>query len=218
MTSSTALENLKKQYIEQLYACETKEIAAARHRIATQDFPIHISPTEGRLLQLIIKMSGVKTIVEIGTLGGYSSLWLADALPEDGHLYTCEHDPKRLKMAQATLSDRKNITLVAGDAKETLPELAKSHGPFDMVFIDADKKSYLHYLDWAEQAIRKDGLVIADDTLLNGAVYLDELPGRVRRSTCDTLRLFNTRLADNNRYDSLLWPTDAGLTIAIKAF
>jgi predicted O-methyltransferase YrrM len=211
-------KDLRTKYIEQLYAVETPEIVTARENIAAHDFPIHISPAEGRLLQLIIKMAGVKSIVEIGTLGGYSALWLADALPADGHLYTLEHDEKRQKLAKDGLSNRENITLIPGDAKETLPALSEKHGAFDMVFIDADKKSYLEYLDWADTGIRKGGLIIADDTLLEGAVYLDELPGRVRRTTRDTLRAFNERLADRSRYDSLLWPTDAGLTIAIKAF
>lgn len=211
-------KDLKTQYIEQLYACETPDMVAARENIAAHDFPIHISPAEGRLLQLIIKMAGVKSIVEIGALGGYSALWLADALPPGGHVYTLEHDEKRQELARASLSDQENITLIPGDAKETLPALSQKHGPFDMVFIDADKKSYLDYLNWTDTGIRHGGLIIADDTLLEGAVYLDELPGRVRRTTCDTLRAFNERLADRSRYDSLLWPTDAGLTIAIKAF
>ena len=85
-----------------------------------------------------------------------------------------------------------------------------------MVFIDADKKSYLQYLDWADQYIRPGGLIIADDTLLKGAVYLEELPYRIRKTTKDTLVEFNARLADTTQYDSILWPTDAGLTIAVK--
>ena len=115
-----------------------------------------------------------------------------------------------------TLDPIENITIVEGDASLTLPELAKDHGPFDMVFIDADKKSYLTYLDWAEEHIRPGGLIVADDTLLKGAVYMDELPYRVRRSTKDSLVKFNQRLADPEKYTSILLPTDAGMTIAVK--
>lgn len=210
------MDDLKDTYINSLYAPETADMIRARKYIADMDFPIHISPAEGRLLQILIKMSGVKNCVEIGTLGGYSSLWISDALPQGGHLYTCEHDPKRLDMAKRTLSGRDNVTIVEGDANETLPALSEKHGEFDMVFIDADKISYLNYLDWAERSVKTGGLIVADDTLLKGSVYLPELPYRIRQSTCDKIKLFNKRLADPKKFDSILIPTNAGLTVAIK--
>lgn len=210
------MTDLKTDYINELYATETPAMIAARSLIAQNDFAIHINPYEGRILQMLIKMTGVKKCVEIGTLGGYSSLWIADALPADGQLFTCEHDEKRLKLAHQTLDNHDRVTIIEGDANETLPALAKSHGPFDMVFIDADKISYLNYLDWAETAIRKGGLIVADDTLLKGGVYMDELPYRVRQSTCDKIKDFNRRLSNRSKFDSILLPTAAGLSIAIK--
>ncbi len=212
------MTDLKTDYIQNLHAVETPDMIAARKRIHDNDFPIHVTPMDGRILQVLVRMADIKTCVEIGTLGGYSSLWIADALPEDGHLYTCEHDEKRLKLAEATLGSRQNTTIVKGDANETLPALAEQHGPFDMIFIDADKISYLNYLDWAEKNIRKGGLIVADDTLLKGSVYMHELPYRVRASTRDQLKEFNIRLADTKKYDSIIIPTVAGLSIAVKRF
>ena len=204
-------------YIEKLYAVETPAMTDTRARIKAQDFSVHISPYEGRLLQTLIHLGNIKNCVEIGALGGYSALWLSDALKiTGGHLYTCEHDEKRLKMVQETLSAIDNVTILAGDAAETLPAFSKQHGSVDMVFIDADKKSYLTYLDWAEKNVRSGGLIVADDTLLKGSVYMEELPYRVRQSTCDTLKTFNKRLSNPARYTSILLPTDAGLTIAVK--
>ena len=205
------------KYINELYAPETDQIRAARERISKEDFSVHISPYEGKLLQTLIHIGRVKTCVEIGTLGGYSALWLAQALgSNNGHLYTCEHDDKRLKMAHTTLKDVKNVTIVEGDAAETLPELGRRLTKIDMVFIDADKKSYLTYLDWAERVLQPGGIIVADDTLLKGSVYKKDLPYRVRASTCNTLKEFNLRLADPKYYTSILLPTDAGLTIAVK--
>lgn len=208
----------KTDYIRNLYAPETEDMIAARTRITENDFPIFIDAIDGKLISTLMAASNVKTAVEIGTLGGYSTLWLAEGIDELGHIYTCEHDDKRYKLAQQTLKDKENITIVKGDAKETLVDLGVEKGSFDMVFIDADKKSYLIYLDWAEKYIKKGGLIIADDTLLEGAVYMNELPGRVRKSTCEALKTFNARLADPKKYKSLLLPTKAGLTIALKLF
>ena len=208
----------KIEYIQNLYAIETTDMQAARERITENDFSIFIPPIEGKLMSLLVTLADIKSIVEIGTLGGYSTLWLAQNLPQDGHIFTCEHDEKRAALAQQTLAPFPNITLVKGDANETLISDIQPHGLFDMIFIDADKPSYLNYLDWAEKNIRKGGLIIADDTLLKGSVYMKELPPRIRQSTKDTVTQFNERLANTQNYHSILLPTQAGLTIAVKKF
>ena len=208
----------KKDYIRHLYAPETSNMTAARTRIEQNDFPIFIDAIDGKLLSILMQMNNVKTCIEVGTLGGYSTLWLAEGLAPGGHIYTCEHDEKRFEMARVALDTEDNITLIKGDAKDTLLPLGEEKGPFDMIFIDADKKSYHLYLDWAEKYIRKGGLIVVDDTLLEGAVYMDHLPGRVRKSTAETLKAVNKRLADPAKYKSILLPTDAGLTIALKLF
>ena len=125
----------KDHYIETLYAAETAEMAETRKRIHADHFPIHISAIEGKLLHTLIKAAKIKTCVEVGTLGGYSSLWLARALGDDGHLWTCEQDEKRLSLAKETLASHENVTLVAGDAKKKLPPLGEKNGPFAIIFI-----------------------------------------------------------------------------------
>ncbi len=206
----------KTAYIEGLYAQESDEMRQIRERIEAEDFAIHISPIEGALLATLVALHKPKVIVELGTLGGYSTLWLAKNAPKDAVIHTCEHDPKRAKMARDNLSAHSNIKLIEGDAKDTLPALFKDIGPFDMMFVDADKKSYLTYLDHAEAFLKQGGLLIADDTLLEGAVYMDALPGRVRKTTRDSLVEFNERIANSGAFNSILWPTDAGLTIAVR--
>lgn len=207
----------KMSYICTLFAPENDTQAKARASLTGENDKISIYADEGKLLQLLIRLSNIKTVVEIGTLGGYAALWMAEALPADGHLYTIEKDAARATLARANFKDQKNITLLEGDASAVL-ETLRPKGPFDMVFIDADKLNYLHYLDWAEQNIRKGGLVIGDNTLLFDAVWQKELPPRVRQTALDAMRQFNLRLANPEKYCGLMLPTQEGMTIAQKLF
>ena len=115
--------------------------------------PIAVTANQGKLLQLILRLAGVRTLLELGTLGGYSTIWLARALPADGRLVTLEAnaqyaDVARTNIARAGLGEIVEIRL--GPALETLPGLAaEGVGPFDAIFIDADKQNYPGYLDWA---------------------------------------------------------------------
>ena len=203
-------------YIRQTFALETPALKAIRERTTDKNDQISISPEEGRMLQVLIKLAGIKTIVEIGTLSGYSAQWMADALPADGHIYTLEKDEKRAAMAHENLRHQK-ITLLTGDALETLSSL-NAKGPFDMVFIDADKLHYMHYLRWAEVHIRKGGLIVGDNTLLFDTVWRNEPNDRVRQTALQVMRDFNQRLADPDKYTGILLPTSDGMTVAIKNF
>ena len=132
--------------------------------------PADVSPLQGRLLELLARLCGARAILEIGTLGGYSTLWLARALPEDGRLVTLEADPHhagvaRENLARAGLTDR--VEVVEGPALETLPRLA---GPFDLVFIDADKERSADYLVLALERSRPGTLIVADNVVRGGAV------------------------------------------------
>lgn len=135
---------------------------------------INVSPTQGKLLQLLAKLQGARTILEIGTLGGYSTLWLARALPAEGHLITLEADAThaevaRANVARAGLADR--IELRLGNALDTLPQLAaEGAAPFDMIFIDADKRSNPAYFDWALELSRLGTLIIVDNVVRGGQV------------------------------------------------
>jgi predicted O-methyltransferase YrrM len=124
-----------------------------------------VSPPQGALLELLARAIGARSILEIGTLEGYSTLWLARALPPEGRLVTLEVDPERADRARAALGDRAEV--LAGPALETLPTLT---GPFDLVFIDADKRSNAEYLRWALRLSRPGTLIVADNVIRGGAV------------------------------------------------
>ena len=150
---------------------------------------ISVSPSQGKWLQLLARIQQARTILEIGTLGGYSTLWLARALPAGGRLITLELDPKhadvaRTNFARAGLSDA--IELRLGSALDTLPQLvAEGRGPFDLIFIDADKPGYPDYFAWALKLSRRGTVIIADNVVRNGAVIdassTDPLVHGVRR-------------------------------------
>ena len=133
---------------------------------------IAVAPNQGKLLQLLAASVGARRILEIGTLGAYSTIWLARALPSDGTVLTLEADPRHADVAranidQAGLSDRVEVLL--GDALETLPGLA-GRGPFDFSFIDADKANIPGYFRWAVELSRPGSLIVVDNVVRNGAV------------------------------------------------
>ncbi|KQN63501.1 methyltransferase domain-containing protein [Erwinia sp. E602] len=133
---------------------------------------IDVAPNQGKLLNLFARMIGAKRVLEIGTLGGYSTLWLAKALPEDGQVFTLEFQPHHAAVAvenirRAGLADR--VTVLVGPALESLPQLASS-APFDLVFIDADKQNNPAYLEWALKYSRPGTLIIGDNVVRNGKV------------------------------------------------
>ncbi len=136
--------------------------------------PINVSPNMGKLLQLLARVQGARTILEIGTLGGYSTIWLARALPVDGRLITLEADPKHAKIAQVNLARAGLagvVELRVGRALDILPQLAaEGRGPFDVIFIDADKESNSLYFGWSLKLSRRGSLIIVDNVVRNGAV------------------------------------------------
>ncbi|NUX01083.1 methyltransferase domain-containing protein [Wolbachia endosymbiont of Madathamugadia hiepei] len=208
--------SMKLSYIRDLFAKKYKKIE--EYCIFEEKKYIQISAEEGKLLSLFIKIHKVKSIVEIGTLYGYSSICMAKALPEYGHIYTIENNPEHLSIAKKNFSafnlDNK-ITLIEGDALEKLNELS-AKAPFDMMFIDADKGGYPKYLDWAELYIKRDGLIVADNTLLFNTVFLESPPKEVSERSWQAMREFNRRLSDEEKYYSMLIPTDEGMTVALK--
>ncbi|WP_341817009.1 O-methyltransferase [Wolbachia endosymbiont (group A) of Agelastica alni] len=208
--------SIKLSYIRNLFAKEYKTIE--EYCILEKKQHIQISPEEGKLLSLFIKIHKIKSIVEIGTLYGYSSICMAKALLEDGHIYTIENNPQYSRIAKKNfsafnLSDK--ITLIEGNALEKLNELS-AKAPFDMIFIDADKGGYPKYLDWAESYIKRDGLIVADNTLLFNTVFLESSPKEVSEKSWHAMREFNNRLSDEKKYFSILIPTDEGMTVALK--
>jgi predicted O-methyltransferase YrrM len=131
---------------------------------------INVAPNQGKLLQLLAEMVGATRILEIGTLGGYSTIWLARALPPDGRLITLEYEPKHAEVARrniqrAGLADR--VEVKVGPAIETLPSL---RGPFDFSFIDADKASNPGYFAWALKLSRPGSVIVVDNVVRDGRV------------------------------------------------
>jgi predicted O-methyltransferase YrrM len=135
---------------------------------------INVAPNQGKLLHMLAKIQGAKSILEIGTLGGYSTIWLARALPESGHLVSLEFDQKHADVAQqnvehAGLADR--VEIIQGAALDTLPTLAKDkRAPFDLVFIDADKQNNPNYVEWALKLTRPGSIVIVDNVVRGGSL------------------------------------------------
>lgn len=135
---------------------------------------IAVAPNQGKLLNLLARIHGAKTILEIGTLGAYSTIWLARALPSGGRLITLEADPKHAKVAKLNIANAGFADIVdlrVGKAIDILPKLEEEgRGPFDLVFIDADKASIPDYFTWALKLSRPGTLIIVDNVIRDGAV------------------------------------------------
>jgi caffeoyl-CoA O-methyltransferase len=170
---------------------------------------IQVGPSAGRLLFLLMKLVGAKKIVEVGTLVGYSAIHMARALPAGGRLWSVEYaqkhaDVARANLAAAGLADK--ATVVVGAGRDVLPTLS-SNGPFDAVFIDADKESYAHYGQWAIENLRPGGLVIGDNAYFFGKL-MEDSPG------ARAMRAFHELVAA--ACDSVCVPTPDGLVVGIK--
>ena len=148
---------------------------AALATSATAGLPeIAVSPNHGKLLLLLAKIQGARKILEIGTLGGYSTIWLARALAPGGHLITLENDPRHADVARANLGNAglgRIVQVRVGAALDTLPQLvAEGRGPFDLIFIDADKVNTPSYFTWALKLSRPGSLIVVDNVVRDGAV------------------------------------------------
>lgn len=170
---------------------------------------IQVGPSEGKLLYLLLRLVGARRVVEVGTLVGYSAIHMARALPADGQLYSVEFEQKhadvaRTNIERAGLSDR--VTVKVGAGLDVLPTL-EQHGPFDAVFIDADKQNYDRYGEWATKNLRTGGLVLGDNAYLFGELLEDSDRGRA-------MRAFHEHVA--RTCESVCVPTPDGLVVGIK--
>jgi len=170
---------------------------------------IQVGPSEGKFLQLMVRLAGAARVVEVGTLAGYSAIHMARALPDDGRLWTIEYEPGHAEVARRNLrlagvADKVEVCVGAG--LDILPTL-NEHGPFDVVFIDADKGNYPGYGKWAERNLRRGGLLIADNAYLFGNLMDDSERGAA-------MRTFHEQTAA--AFDSVCVPTPDGMVVAIK--
>ena len=167
---------------------------------------INVSPNQGRLLYLLAKIAGAKRVLEVGTLGGYSTTWLARALPADGLVVTLELDPRHAEVARRNLERAAlapAIDLRVGPAADSLRELIRSAtAPFDLVFLDANKSGYVEYLDLALQLSRPGTLILADNVIRHGLV-LDSKPADPNDAGA---KAYNEAIAGDPRLESLILP------------
>ena len=163
---------------------------------------IDVSKLQGKFLALLVRISGARRVLEIGTLGGYSTLWMARALPEGGRVVTLEFDPHHAEVARTNLANAgvlERVNLRVGRAIETLPTLENSaDAPFDLIFIDADKESYPEYLDWSLRLSRVGTVIVADNVVREGKV----VEGGCDDPRVQGVRRFTEKLAAEPRLDA----------------
>ena len=201
------------RYITELFAAEDPILSTIRARHESEKLPaINVSPEEGKLLHLLLLLIEAKNVLEIGSLGGYSGVWLARALPADGRLVTIERDPKHARIAReafaaAGLQDR--IELIEGPALDVLPTLKPG---FDAVFIDADKEPLPHYFAWGMKLLRRGGLLLCDNAFFHGAAVdpNDDSPN------AEGVRKFNELASRDPRLVATIIPVRDGLVIGVK--
>lgn len=196
------------RYISALFAAEDDVLAGVEKTLVEAGMPqISVTPTEGKLLHVLARLCSATSILEVGTLGAYSTIWMARALPAAGLLISIEADPAyagvaRGNLERAGLQDR--VTVRVGRGLEVLPEIeAEGLGPFDMIFIDADKPPYVEYFGWALRLSRPGTLIVADNVIRDGEVLnpdsTDKMVVGVQR--------FNAALAAEKRVSAVVLQT-----------
>jgi caffeoyl-CoA O-methyltransferase len=204
-------------YIEDLFGTSDEVLEATLRDSRRGGLPeINVSPNQGRLLRLFVETAGARRILEIGTLGGYSAIHLARGLPENGELISLEIDEHHADVARSNIERAglsEKVEVRVGDAHQLLSDLTENgDGPFDLVFIDADKEGYPDYLDASLLLVRPGSLILGDNTIRGGTV-LDP-----REETARATREFNRRIAEDPRLLGIVLPLIReridGLTIA----
>lgn len=202
-----------KLYIRSLFAKEDNVLKSISSGLDERSFPQISVPAEiGKTLYLLVKIAGAKNILEVGALGGYSSIWLARALPKDGKVISLELDETHARFAReniqsAGLGDK--VQFIVGDANESIEELIATGKKFDFFFIDADKSNYLTYLEKSIQLATPGAVIVADNLFQEGRIFdeQDESPSPV------AIREFNLKISSDPRLDSIILPIGDGLGV-----
>lgn len=201
------------RYVERVFEPEDAVLREVRERSARAGLPeIHLSPMDALHLEVLARANRARKAVEIGTLGGYSGIAFLRGLGADGRLDTFEIDSRHADVARESFRKagfERQATVHVGPAIEELRKI-EARGPFDLVFIDADKESYPAYLDWAEAHLVEGGLVIGDNTFAFGEIVSG------RGAGARALRAFNERLARGGRFRATILPTGEGMTVGVK--
>ena len=201
-------------YVQHLFAGEDDALRRTRERADEAAMPrIQLPPGTARVLQLLVRAAGVRRAVEVGTLAGYSAVWIARGLAEGGRLVTLEIDPEHAAVARRSLEDAGVADMVdvrVGDAAVLLAALGPG-GSFDLFFVDADKERYAQYLEEAARLLRPGGLFVADNAFWKGRVADpggDELAAVLDR--------FNRMVAADPRFDATILPVGDGLLVGVR--
>jgi caffeoyl-CoA O-methyltransferase len=200
-------------YVTELFAPEDPVLQGIRARQEELGLPpINISADEGKLLQVLLRTVGARRVLELGALAGYSGVWLARALPEDGSLTTIEKDHRHAELArqaftEAGLAGRARV--LEGAALAVLPTLAPG---FDAVFVDADKEPLAKYFDWGVRLLRTGGLLLLDNAFRHGSV----IDPKDHAPDTEGIRTFNRLAARDPRLIATIVPIRDGLLVAVK--
>jgi len=201
------------RYVTELFAVEDPILAAIRGRHDQLGLPpIHISPDEGKLLHVLLRAVAATNVLELGSLAGYSGVWLARALPPDGRLTTVERDARHAALARRAFAEaglERTVRLLEGAALEILPTLTPG---FDAVFVDADKEPLAQYFEWSVRLLRRGGLLLCDNAFFHGAVIDPTDHSRA----AEGVRAFNRLAASDPRVTSAVAPIRDGLVIGVK--
>lgn len=206
-------------YVERTFCPEDDILREIRERSQMAGLPaIQVGRMDSLHLEVLTRVSGARKAVEIGTLGGYSGVSILRGLGEGGTLHTFEYEPLHAEVAAESFrrtgfSERVKIHI--GPATENLSEIA-CEGPFDLVFIDADKVNYPNYIEWAARNLRVGGVMIGDNTLAWGMIADDTFSDPEDESSVKALRAFNSAAATSGRFRATMIPTGEGLTVAVK--
>ena len=206
-------------YVYELFQPEDAVLGEIRARSLKAEIPqIHVGNMDGLHLEILARMSGAKKAVEIGTLVGYSGVCVLRGMGAGSKLYTFEYEPKHAEVARETFKKAgllSQVEIRVGAALEKLPEIT-SQGPFDLVFIDADKPNYPKYLDWAAENLRVGGVVIGDNTFAFGMLADERFETKEDEEAVHALRELNQKIANGGRFRGTILPTGEGLTIGVK--
>ena len=212
------VKSQKNRYLSKLFETKDQRLLEMQKASLSEGVSnMQISAYEGAILHFLVRLSKATKIVEIGTLYGFSALYLARGTSEKGFVWTLDLSAERQKRAKEILKhseEIKKIKFLEGPALKSLQGL-EAEGPFDMLFIDADKSAYLEYLNWAERNLRPGGLVCADNSFLFGGVYGEK--GDFSPKTIEIMKEFNRRISQSAKWEGALLPTEEGMTVAIKS-
>ena len=206
-------------YVTDLFKPEDPLLTDVRKTAATAGLPdIHVGRMDGLHLEVLVRAIGARKAVEIGTLAGYSGVCIARGMGPQGKLYTFEYEPKHADVARQTFKKAglsEQIEIFVGPAIQNLSKI-EAHGPFDLVFIDADKTSYPAYLKWAADHLRVGGVVLGDNTFAWGGIADEHFDNAEEEASVRALQAFNREAACGGRFRSTLLPTGEGLTLGVK--